>query len=207
MKALARPHPHIAEARRFPSVSSLCTFISLLAMMCPRLANGLQLSLTHTPFIPVYQWLTCHLTHWSWNHYVWDIGLFVPLAWYLEQKHKKQFLWCLLLACVAVSCSVVFCLPSLTGYRGLSGIDSALFSLVLLILTREFWGKKDWTNWGICLIFYGGFFLKTGYETICGQTVFVSASTQMTPVPLAHFIGFLTGTFTGLFIHEKKKTY
>ena len=46
----------------------------------------------------------------------------------------------------------------------------------------------------------GGLIAKITYETVTGQTIFVSTThTNMIPVPLAHLVGGMTGFVVGTF--------
>jgi hypothetical protein len=84
-------------------------------------------------------------------------------------------------------------------YRGLSGIDSALFALLAVRVGRQSLSEKDWLKLSIAGIIAGGFAAKVGFEFVTGATLFVdSTAAGMTPVPLAHVVGGLVGIVCGL---------
>jgi hypothetical protein len=90
-------------------------------------------------------------------------------------------------------------LPDLQTYRGLSGIDSALFALLATLLLKQEWQARRW-KWVVplalvCLAFAA----KVGYELATGLTIFVdSRAVAMIPVPLAHGAGAGVGVMVGL---------
>jgi hypothetical protein len=89
--------------------------------------------------------------------------------------------------------------PAMSTYRGLSGIDSALFALLAAINVKRAQAARQWWWVGalglVCLAFAG----KVTYELVTGDTLFVdSHAAQMTPVPLAHGIGAAAGVVAGL---------
>lgn len=90
-------------------------------------------------------------------------------------------------------------MPQLLWYRGLSGLDSALFALLLTTLTGEEIHAKRWT-WVVGLaVFAVAFVAKVGYEWMTGLTLFVgSFSSSVVPIPLVHVVGAAVGLGIGL---------
>jgi hypothetical protein len=87
----------------------------------------------------------------------------------------------------------------MTTYRGLSGIDSALFAMLAAVMLREAFAERDWSRLGLVATISLGFAAKVGFEIVSGATLFVDSSAAgMTPVPLAHVVGALVGLFCGL---------
>ena len=129
--------------------------------------------------------VTCHWTHWSLDHLLWDLAVFVGLGAACEQMNRSRYLICLAAATILIPLAVVIFLPDIEIYRGLSGLDSALFSLLVIPnLDKRF---------SLGVGFLAAFLLKTAYEMATGATVFVSSSPDIASVPLAHAVGALTG--------------
>src|SRR4029078_5316519 len=89
--------------------------------------------------------------------------------------------------------------PEVAEYRGLSGIDSALFLNVALVLLHEAHNRRQallsWTL-GLLLV---GFIAKLGYEMANGATLFVDSSEAgFTPLPLVHAVGAAVGILLAL---------
>ena len=84
------------------------------------------------------QWwrvLTCHLTHWSWYHLVWDVGTFAAWCWLVQRKHRMLML--LSAAFAVVGLAVHAGGSDIAIYRGISGINYALQGCVLAALVAQ----------------------------------------------------------------------
>ena len=103
------------------------------------------------------------------------------------------------LSAVLIPLTVWICMPKLPTYRGLSGIDSAVFMLLAITLLSESWARRDWGWTLICTAMIVGFTAKACFEFFTGTTLFVDAAeANMLPVPLAHIIGAVIGVFCGM---------
>jgi len=137
--------------------------------------------------------LTGHWVHWSGEHLFWDLLAFGVLGVLCERRGRARFLGCLAGATLAVSLGLDGLLPGMAHYRGLSGLDSALFVLLAVRLWRERAGAAGaWWAAGALAAFLG----KVGYESLTGAAVFVHAG--VTAVPLAHLAGGAAGLVAAL---------
>ena len=87
--------------------------------------------------------VTCHWTHWTLDHLLWDLLAFtvlIPLCW---QAGAARLGWTLGLSSLLIPLAVWLCLPTMTEYRGLSGLDSALFVLLASRLLRGAIADRD----------------------------------------------------------------
>ncbi|NOG55677.1 MAG: rhombosortase [Planctomycetes bacterium] len=149
------------------------------------------------------QWwrlITCHLSHWSLDHLVWDLAVFVILGTILEMQNRRRYYVTLLISAIVIPLAVWWLRPDLGTYRGLSGIDSALFVLLALPMlcpatnTRNTqpmqWPIARWilpVLSGMALVLFLG---KCGYEAVAGTTLFVdSVSSGFIPSPESHIAG------------------
>lgn len=147
---------------------------------------GLQLAL---------RMVGCNWLHWSANHLFWDLLTFYVVGRFCERHSRAAFLWTTIVASASIPAIVMITTPELASYRGLSGIDTALFALLattwlLTEIRRQQWARS--------LVFLGlllGMAAKIAYEMTAQQTLFVS-DTSFTPVPLAH----LTGAAIGILV-------
>jgi rhomboid family GlyGly-CTERM serine protease len=138
--------------------------------------------------------ITGHLTHWSTDHLLWDVAVFATLGFLCEREGRRRFAGCTAASTVLITAGIWFILPNLETYRGLSGIDSALFALLAGSFLRDAIAQRRW-NWvaGIAVPL-AGFLGKTFFEIATGTTLFVdSAAANMVPIPLAHVIGACVG--------------
>src|SRR5439155_26505388 len=108
------------------------------------------------------------------------------------------FLVCIAASTLAISLAVWFWLPGVTDYRGLSGVDSALFGLLFV----ETWSDADRAGEGrqavVAVACFAVFVLKICFEVATGTNLLVhSAGSGTIAVPLAHIagagVGFLVG--------------
>jgi rhomboid family GlyGly-CTERM serine protease len=113
-----------------------------------------------------------HLTHWNMEHIQWDLLMFVVLGAACEIRNPRRMRCCLIAAAANVSLVVFFLFPSVDAYRGLSGIDTALFTLLAIDLMHD--ARLDRK----LAVATGGFLVglaaKTAYEAFTGQTLFVN---------------------------------
>jgi rhomboid family GlyGly-CTERM serine protease len=86
------------------------------------------------------QWwraLTGHMVHWSGEHLFWDVAMFAVLGWVLERRGARQFALAGVAAAGTISGVLWFAQPEMPTYRGLSGVDTALFAMLAVTLLLE----------------------------------------------------------------------
>ena len=148
--------------------------------------------------------VSCHLTHFSAGHPVWDLIVFVGLGSICELHDRRRFFCVLGASSLLISGAIWVGMPRLAAYRGLSGIDSALFGLLALDLTCR--GIRT-QNRGLIVVaatFFVLFVAKTVFELVTGSTLFVpDLGADVVAVPLAHLAGFAVGVLMGLVVPVK----
>ena len=175
----------------------LVASLSILLFVVPDLGKFVELHFQAWKWHDALSLFGCHGLHWSQDHLLWDLGVFVGLGWLCETSYPRRFLWTLGLSAVAISLGVRFWLPQLGTYRGLSGIDTALFGLLVTELFCQRCQDRDKVGAVGMAIMLIGMILKTGYEFLSGSTLFVGDQ-QFVPVPLAHAIGAVIGIVVGI---------
>jgi membrane associated rhomboid family serine protease len=125
---------------------------------------------------------TCHFTHFTYEQLAWDAVVFLLLAIACERRNRGAFR-ATLLASVMVVPMAVLVFSGVTTYRGLSGIDSALFGLLLV---------AEWRRSRIVALCGVAFVAKMIFEMRTGATLFVN-SDAFIAVPVAHIAGALAG--------------
>lgn len=164
----------------------------------PPLAARLELDRTAVGGGEWWRLLSGHWTHWSIDHLAWDGVVFLVLAVVAERISRTRLLASVAGSAVLCSLAVWWLLPSVAVYRGLSGIDSALFVLVCVTLVRDAGTRAPAARRVIPVLLLTGFLGKIAFETMTGTTVFVdSVSTGTSAVPLAHAVGALVGGACG----------
>ncbi len=116
----------------------------------------------------------------------------------------REFVSCCVLSSLAIPLSVSMFAGSLPNYGGLSGIDSALFVLFVLLWMKERRAEGELLSMGIgvCLLF--AFVGKSIYETLSGGALFAELGGGMVSVPVAHFTGGIVGWMCTI---EKKSNW
>jgi rhomboid family GlyGly-CTERM serine protease len=150
--------------------------IALLAfgVACvPSIGEALQFDRAAIVAGELWRLASCHVTHWNAEHLQWDLLMFVVLGGLCELRSRRRMWNCVVAAAASVSI-LVFCLfPSMEMYRGLSGIDTALFTLLSVDLMcdalRERRKLFAFSIGGLLV----GFIVKTAYEAVLGQALFV----------------------------------
>ena len=185
-------------ARRTPCASLLLAAAAVVVFLWPGLSAHLQYDRTAIAAGQVWRLVSGHWAHYSLDHVFWDVIAFVALGVACERSSRARFLVCLVASALAISVSVWLMLPEMQVYRGLSGIDSALFTL----LAASMWidGRRSERR-GLQAIAMAGvsaFLLKVAFELITGHTVFVKdMDPRAVGVPLAHIVGAGCGLLVG----------
>lgn len=168
--------------------------LTVLAFLMPSVAGMFEFSTVNSLVSQIPQIFGCHLLHWSFDHLSWDLFMFVLVGSLCERRSQIDFSFTLLLSSILIPVCVAIFAPSVTSYRGLSGIDTALFSYAALIFMNDSWKEKNWNGVWIYGILFAGMLLKTAYECAFGGTLFVDSGT-FSPVPIAHIVGGAIGAF------------
>jgi rhomboid family GlyGly-CTERM serine protease len=181
-----------------PLTLTLC-LLAVAALLLPSLTGVWEFSRVGLADGQYWQLLTGHLTHWNFDHFLWDAVMFVVLGAMCERRGRGRYAACLLGAALAIPLCVYVLMPEMAIYRGLSGLDSALFAMLAVLMLRDKWAERDWIWMTIIAALLLGFAAKIGYEYVTLKTVFVdSAVADFIPLPLAHVIGAAVGTLAAL---------
>jgi len=176
-------------------VALLATFAALL----PELARAWEFDRVALARGEAWRLITGHLTHWNLDHLFWDLATFLGLATVCLRRSIRNTLTCLLGAALAISLSIGIWQPEIVVYRGLSGIDSALFALLAVGMLKDSCRERNLFVFRVTLVALTGFFVKTGFEVLTGQTLFVdSAAAGFLPLASAHAVGGLVGGITAV---------
>ncbi len=178
-------------------------FLALPALLfqLPGWAERLQFDRVAMARGEIWRLVTCHWTHWSVRHLVWDLAVFVLLAVLCEARGRRAFLATVAASALLIPPVLWIALPDMETYRGLSGIDSALFVLAAILLLREEIERIGSLRSGPALAAGAAlvaFLLKVGYESVSGTALFAGSEGLFVPVPLAHLVGGACGLWAGL---------
>ena len=188
-----------------PWGSLLLTLFALILSVSPEAIQLMQFDREQIIEGQIWRILTGHFTHCSTSHLFWDVMVFIVLGSICEKINRKNYFVCLIFSSVFISLGVLVFLPDMKFYRGLSGIDSAIFVFLMVeILKRKY--KEKSMVWIIVIVLgLVCFISKLLFENISGTTIFVNSTDTMIPVPLAHLIGGISGIISNIPIAKSSK--
>jgi rhomboid family GlyGly-CTERM serine protease len=143
--------------------------------------------------------ITCHLTHWNYEHYFWDMFAFVIAAYALLRLSPGHFWPILLIAPIFISIWILVFNPDVRLYRGFSGVDMALFVFLALSFANCFANKRQWYRMLASILLLLGLTAKIAYESLSGNMLFISDNISGNLLLSAHIAGSLTGLVYFLF--------
>lgn len=182
----------------FPWVTAVVGAAVLLAFVLPGVSEVLQYDRSALAGGEWWRSLTGHLTHWNGDHIFWDLSVFVILGALCERTSRCVFGVAVAASALLIPLAVWVFLPGMELYRGLSGIDSALYLTAGVCLLRERGSVRGVPGLFVMAVVLTAFCLKIGYEILTGQTVFVADQTGFVPVPVAHLAGAAAGAAAAL---------
>jgi rhomboid family GlyGly-CTERM serine protease len=193
-----------AGLTRVPLTITLTLFAALLSTS-PEAALAAEFDRAALQCGQLWRVSTGHFVHWNVDHLLWDLAAFFVLGAYCEARGRRSYAICLLLASLTISAGVWWFLPDLRTYRGLSGLDSALFVLAAGRFAVDARRQGDAVAAKCAYAALIGFLLKIAYETATGVTLFVdSAAADFVPLPSSHLLGGLAGAAVVLWVNGRR---
>lgn len=182
---------------RWPAVSLMVSACVVALFALPGMAGVCEWQRSAVLSGEWWRFLSGHLTHTSGVNLAWNLAAFLGLGAICEFQDRRRFVLTTLLAVAAVPLAVLIATPEMSAYRGLSGIASALFGLLLVTVLRRAreQGRRElvWILWLAGLLFLG----KIVYEVCVGQALFAVDSSGFVPLPVAHLAGAAAGILVG----------
>jgi len=166
---------------------------ALLLMGSPEATGLLEYDRQAIATGEIWRLVTSHWTHWSADHLALDLAAFALLALLCWRFDPWRLATTLGLAAPLIPLVLWIAHPEMARYRGLSGIDSALFALLAVLLLRKVIHERRVVLGWVVGLAVVAFAAKIGIEAATGAAVFVS-SEGFVPMPLAHAVGAACGT-------------
>lgn len=177
---------------RLPLVAIALALVSAAIHLGSGVAETLQFDRTAVASGEWWRLFTAHYTHFDANHLVWDVAALLVLGTLAERESRGRMVVALVVASLAISLAVWRWQPQFEFYRGLSGLDSALFGLVAAGFLRHPRGSMKILG-ALAIAGFGG---KAAYEYATADALFASAA-NYAPAPLAHLVGLIVGGVVG----------
>ena len=186
--------------RRGPCVSLLLTGAAALIHLCYSLRIQLLYDRSATVHHELWRLISCHWVHLSTDHLFWSAATFLVLGSLCEIMDPKKYYATVAISAISIPIVIRWGMPDLMIYGGLSGLDCALYSLLMVLFIKREIRSRSWIWVSLFSLLLGGLVAKIIYETATGLTIFVgNTHTNMVPVPLAHLVGGCVGFFIGVF--------
>ena len=177
-------------------ITLLISVVAILAHVAGEFSPMMSIDFRSITFADLHRVGTCHLLHWSSNHLLWDLGMFTALGAVAEVHMPRRYGWTLFLSALLIPAGVMWHHREIETYRGLSGIDTALFGLIVADLLSRRLVERDWKSAVWFSLLLVGLMGKMLAETLAESNLFVS-DTSFVPVPIAHLIGAVIGLTIG----------
>ena len=180
--------------RRVPWLTLALAGLACLVQASPALTAACEFVRPTPGRGEFWRLFTAHLAHYGVDHLTWDVAALLILGPMAEAEGRRVFASVLVGAALLIGVGVWAWQPQLTSYRGLSGLDSAVYGLVCARLVGTGWKERHGFSLALGALALAGFALKCGAELATNTTVFAaSASEGYVPVPLAHLLGMAAG--------------
>lgn len=141
--------------------------------------------------------LGCNWLHWSVDHLSWDLFMFYLIGSLCEQRNRFAFLAVTMVSGLTIPVTVMLYSPELGSYRGLSGIDTALYALLGTLWLYDAVRDRDRVASLACSGLIVAMFLKIIYELTSKDLLFVTDD-SFTAAPTAHLSGAAIGILIAL---------
>jgi rhomboid family GlyGly-CTERM serine protease len=194
-------NPLAAIVKRLPDATlTLVVGLAALAIGCSQsLGALLQFDRAEIVAGEIWRLVTCQMTHWNADHLRWDLLMFIGLGIVCELRSPWRMRVCVVAAAATVSGLVYLVFPDVKAYRGLSGVDTALFTLLATDLMRDAWNRQNYTLGFATLGLLVGLGLKTAFEAVTGHTYFVDEQTaRFVPLVWDHAVAGVVGIVLAL---------
>lgn len=177
----------------------LLTLVAISVSIAPMLAEASQLNRGAVLAGERWQILTCHLTHWNLDHLFWDVLVFAGLGVICERRDRVSWAICVGGSTIAIPLGLLVLCPEMATYRGLSGLDSAIFALFIIQSLKDSWRRSDRSGMLVYSAVSLGFAAKLAFESLTHSTFFVDSSAAgFVPIVEAHVLGAVIGALVGI---------
>jgi len=186
------------RSKPLPWVTLVISVGAVLLHLDPRAAALLQYDRQAISRGELWRLASCHWVHFTNHHILWDALTLLCLGSLCEMRSRPRFLAAVLASGLLIPAAVSWLAPGLRYYRGLSGIDSALFALLAILYLQTARQQGSRARAALALGLFLLFLAKSGYEVIVGRALFAGdLGPGVVPVPLAHVVGAIVGAAAG----------
>ena len=167
--------------------------IAVVIQLSGILQSALQFDRQAVAAGQLWRLLTCHLVHCGWSHLLADMFGFATL-WWLACRRPRPVPWLALASAVLIGLSLCLLAPDIQIYRGMSGVNFALFGYLLVIRLRTDSRLLRWVS----LICLGLLIVEVVHELITGRAMTANSLPEgVIVVGVVHAVGLALGIVFG----------
>ena len=176
--------------RRTPWLTLIVALIASAGITIP--SAGPALEYHRDLLAPGQLWriATCHFAHFTAEHFGWCMLATILLGGVCEMLNRRLFVVASVCSILLIPIALFEFESDVHTYRGLSGVASTLFVLLLFEVLRRRLRERAWVPCAAAAALGVSFVAKILLEMSFGVTVFVgNANRAFDPVPVAHLCG------------------
>jgi rhomboid family GlyGly-CTERM serine protease len=178
--------------RAFPWLTLALVGVGLVLSLIPGTAAALEYGRMSVEGGQIWRPLTGQLVHWTFRMTLLDLGVILLLGSWLEMRSRKPLTLALASSAILIAAGLHFLARDLNSYRGSSGLASALFTVVALMLLGDAGLRWKWR--GLALLALLLLAAKTIWEMNSGAPLAAGyLPAGVTVTPLVHLLGAAAG--------------
>ena len=175
---------------RTPWLTLVIALIATLSLLIPGAGRAVEYDRDLLTSGQLWRIATCHFTHFNGEHFGWCLLATLVLGAACEMLNRRLFLAATVSSMLLIPVALFEFEPHVHSYRGLSGIASTLFVLLLFEILRRRLRERAWVPFAAATALGVAFVAKILLEMRFGVTIFVgNAHRPFDPVPAAHLCG------------------
>ena len=151
----------------------------------------------------VWRLFSGHFVHWDVEHLVWDSITFLLTGVIVLLLSRKVFYSVIIFTPLIISTYLLCINRNILFYRGLSGIDVALFCSASLLLIVKGRLKKDIFVTVFGIVAFLLMIAKIIYEIVLQSTLFVETTALYISLPQVHLLGAISSCLLFYFWHKR----
>lgn len=178
--------------KKVPYITLSICALSLVFQFFPNLIAFFEWESSNIRQGEIWRIFSGHLTHWTPNHLVWDLIVFAFLGSIIERSSRSIIL-ALFLATSILSHFALTYASDFQIYRGLSAIDTALFTQALFILSKNSLHRYSFTLLAASIFGYIALIVKLLLEYGQEEPIFASSlGSNVSVATVTHIAGLVS---------------
>ena len=183
----------VAEIQR-TAATWLVVLLAAMIYLVPGAADLLQYDRRAMAGGEWWRYFTGYVTHWNPEHLFWDVLMFAVVGRIVERQSRWRMIALCAGSATAISGFTWFARSDVVLCRGLSGIDTALFTYLAVVILANAVAHRQWVRCLISGVLFAGFAAKLLFEVVTGSTLFVDSDRAgFVVLTEAHVLGALAG--------------